>query len=217
LKIAVPCREPRLGVEHRDAVTHIVEGDAQLGLALAQLVEEPCVLDRDHRLIGEGGGQLDLCGREGIDARAGNDEDADECLLAQKRNAEQCAGAGDLRCFRIGVFRILRYIGDEDRAALQFHTAGERTTVGHKGMREEECPRLLRKAVSREQVIHVISPVVNLRLVGAAEARHRLHQRLKNGREVDGRAADDLEHVAGRGELVDRAREIGRALAQFLE
>src|SRR5215472_12138214 len=38
LEIAVPRREAGLGLEHRDAVSHVVEGDAQLGLSLAQLV-----------------------------------------------------------------------------------------------------------------------------------------------------------------------------------
>ena len=56
LEIAVPRGKPRLGVEHDDTIAHVVEGDAQFGLAVAQLVEQPRVLDRDHRLIGEAGG-----------------------------------------------------------------------------------------------------------------------------------------------------------------
>ena len=35
--------------------------------------------------------------------------------------------------------------------------------------------------------------------------------------ELDRRAADDLEHVAGCGELVDRAGEFGGALAQLAQ
>ena len=69
LEIAVPRGEAHLGVEHDDAVAHIVEGDAQLGLALAQLVEQSRILDRDHRLIGEGRGQFDLLFRKSFDAR----------------------------------------------------------------------------------------------------------------------------------------------------
>ena len=44
----------------------------------------------------------------------------------------------------------------------------------------------------------------HIRLVGAAEARHRLYQRIENRLEVDRRAADDLEHVGGRGLLLKR-------------
>ena len=54
LEIAVPRGKARRGVEHDDAVAHIVKGDAQLGLAIAQLVEQSRILDRDHRLVGEG-------------------------------------------------------------------------------------------------------------------------------------------------------------------
>jgi len=39
-------------------------------------------------------------------------------------------------------------------------------------------------------------------MVGAAETRHRLHQRVENRLEVDGGAADDLEHVSGSGLLL---------------
>ena len=56
LEIAVPRGKPRCGVEHDDAVAHVVEGDAKLGLAIAQLLEQSCVLDRNHRLVGEAGG-----------------------------------------------------------------------------------------------------------------------------------------------------------------
>ena len=42
----------------------------------------------------------------------------------------------------------------------------------------------------------------HIHLVGAAETRHRLHQRIEHRLEVDGRTADDLEHVGGRGLLL---------------
>ena len=60
LEIQVPRGEPQLAVEHRHPVAHIVEGDAQLGLALADLVEQPGIVHRDHRLRGEAFEQRDL-------------------------------------------------------------------------------------------------------------------------------------------------------------
>ena len=50
LEVSVPGGEPELGVEHRDAVAHIVEGDAQFRLTLADLVEQPGIVHRDDRL-----------------------------------------------------------------------------------------------------------------------------------------------------------------------
>ena len=42
-----------LAVEHRDPVAHIVEGNPQLGLAPANLVQQTRVVHRNHRLRGE--------------------------------------------------------------------------------------------------------------------------------------------------------------------
>ena len=82
LEIAVPRGKARRGIEHDDAVPHIVEGDAQLGLTLAELVEEARIFDRDHRLVSEGGGQLDLLLRKSFDARSANAEYAYQRVLA---------------------------------------------------------------------------------------------------------------------------------------
>src|SRR6516162_167669 len=50
LKILVPRREIQVLVEHHDAVAHVIESNAQLGLPLADLTEQPRILDRDYRL-----------------------------------------------------------------------------------------------------------------------------------------------------------------------
>jgi hypothetical protein len=78
LEIVVPRGEPRLGVEHRDAVPHVVESDAQLSLALAQLAEEARILHRDHRLSREILQQRNLLVAKGTDFLAVDDEIAEE-------------------------------------------------------------------------------------------------------------------------------------------
>ena len=70
LEIAVPRGQPQFGIEHRDAVAHVVEGDAQLGLALADLAEQPRILHRDDRLRREILQQRDLLVGEGPDLLA---------------------------------------------------------------------------------------------------------------------------------------------------
>ena len=99
LEIAVPCSKSRRSVEHDHTVAHVVEGHAQLGLSITQFLEQPRILDRDHRLIGKAGGQLDLFFRERFDARSDDNEYADERVLAQQRNAEHRAIAGKLLSF----------------------------------------------------------------------------------------------------------------------
>jgi hypothetical protein len=50
LEIAVPCCEPQLGVEHCNAVAHVVEGHAQLGLSPADFFQQPGIVHRYDRL-----------------------------------------------------------------------------------------------------------------------------------------------------------------------
>src|SRR5262249_16265179 len=78
LEIAVARGKSPRGVEHDNTVAHIVEGHAQFGLALAQFLEQARILDRDHRLVGEGGGEFDLFFGEWFDACALNAEYADQ-------------------------------------------------------------------------------------------------------------------------------------------
>jgi hypothetical protein len=66
-------------------------GDAPARL---HLLEEPHVLDRDHRLVSEGGDQLDLPGERAHHATH-QDDHADRHAFAQQRNAKQRAVAAD--------------------------------------------------------------------------------------------------------------------------
>jgi hypothetical protein len=54
-----------------------------LARARLDLVEQPHVLDRDHRLVGEGGDQLDLLIGEWLDGGAHQANDADRHTIAQ--------------------------------------------------------------------------------------------------------------------------------------
>ena len=50
-----------------------------------------------------------------------------------------------------------------------------------------------------------------------AQPRGGFDQRVEHRLQIEGRAADDLEHVAGRGLVFERFFEIAGALAQFAE
>ena len=62
----------------------------ELARARLHLVEQPHVLDRDHRLVGEGSDQLDLLLGKGINSGARQKQDADRSSLAEERNTERC-------------------------------------------------------------------------------------------------------------------------------
>ena len=81
LEVAVPRRHPQVGVYHGYAVAHVAEGDAQLGLAIAQLLEQPGTLHRDNRLRREVLQQRDLSFVECSHLLAIDRHDADDGVL----------------------------------------------------------------------------------------------------------------------------------------
>ena len=60
---------------------------------LLELVEEAGVLDGEHRLAGERLEQVDDLGRERARASSGDDQAADDVVLAQQRDGQQRADA----------------------------------------------------------------------------------------------------------------------------
>src|SRR5262245_13602234 len=73
----------------------------------AQLVQQACVLDRDHSLVGEISDQFNLLIREGADLKAVDADDADQRALLEHRHDKQssdaCLNAGDYKRITICI------------------------------------------------------------------------------------------------------------------
>ena len=99
------------GVERRaQLVAHVGEElrlvlarELELAALVLDLVEQPHVLDRDHRLVGEGRDQLDLLVGERPHLGARQRQHADRDALAQHRNAEHGAETAQPLCLGTGV------------------------------------------------------------------------------------------------------------------
>src|SRR5215831_18316569 len=89
------------------------------------LVEQAHVLNRDHRLVGEGGDEIDFSLREWIDYDAGQDEHADRSSLAQQRNAERGTMTAASLNFVPGKFRIGQDVRDVNRPAFERGSTGD--------------------------------------------------------------------------------------------
>ncbi len=96
--------EPDDGVERRaqlmahagEELRLVLAGQFELAALVLDLVEQAYILDRDHRLVGEGGHQLDLPVGERPHHGARQRQHADRDALAQQRNAEQRAERAEL-------------------------------------------------------------------------------------------------------------------------
>ena len=76
-----------------------------------QFVDQPRILDRDHRLVGEGADQLDLPLGERLDAQSGQRDHADRLAVAQQRCSHRRADSVDLGLLepivRIGLTSVM--------------------------------------------------------------------------------------------------------------
>jgi len=98
----------------------------ELAALVLDFVEQPHVLDRDHRLVGEGFDQFDLLVSKRPHDSAVQVKHADRDRLAQERHTEQCAKSGFLLNFDQGVFRVGYNIDDLNRLALKQNSASYR-------------------------------------------------------------------------------------------
>src|SRR5262245_39702454 len=104
----------RLEIEGRaaDDLEHIGGGGlllqrfAQLVRARLHLVEQPHVLDRDHRLVGEGVDQLYFLVTERPHGGAGQDDHADRRSFAQQRYPKRGPVTAELLALEEAIFRI---------------------------------------------------------------------------------------------------------------
>src|SRR5262249_15730756 len=90
----------------------------KLAGARLPLLEQPHVLDRDHRLIGEGGSKLDLLVGEGLDSSALENDHTDRRSFPYQRNAENGADTGETCPLQESEFGIGLNIRDMNDAAI---------------------------------------------------------------------------------------------------
>ena len=199
-----------LQVEGRaaDRLEH-VGGGGLLLQRFAQLVEQARVLDGDDGLAGEVLHQFDLLVGEGANLLAVDGKDADQLVVLEHRNvkdgpeASEIDGSHEDR-FALDVGWLRRDIDDmnrllrlDDAAEGSSRTRSLRSALPELGKcwrHSEHCSRTPCAILKTEQNTET----------GLADA-HRIRQHgLEHGLKFAGRAGDDLQHVGGRGLLLQR-------------
>ena len=165
-------------------------------------VEQPYVLDRDDGLVGEGGDQFDLLVGERLNVEPRRHQDADELPVAQQRHAQHSAVLFQAARQWQGQLGIGVGVRDMDGFASKHHTADDRRPIRCDWMTPHICDVLLRKAVAGDVMVEPVSGKPDGHPVGATKMPGRLDQRVQNRLQIEGRTADDLEHVGGGGLLL---------------
>jgi len=176
----------------------------ELPALILDFVEQPHVLDRDHRLVGEGDDQLNLLFGERPHPRTPQDDHADGRPFAYQRDAQPRAKAGNPLGLVERPLRIGEDIGNMNCAPLRQYASCQGTPATRNGRGGREVDERLRQTIIGRKLEIRTLRAKDARHVGFAQPRRRFHQRIEHGLQVERRAADDLEHVGRRGLLLQR-------------
>ena len=130
---------------------------ATLTLARARLhlLEEPHILDRDNRLVGEGGDEVDLllCERPGLGARQG--DHADRFVLLQQRDPEHRPESADP--LRVGpcVLRIHKTVRNMNHAGNESGSTDQSLSPAWDRVVPHELLVIRGEAVVRDKAVNV--------------------------------------------------------------
>ena len=181
----------------------------KLAALVLDFVEQPRVLDRDYRLVGEGRSRSSICfsvnGRTSVPSES---DDADRRSLAQERHSQHRSKTGTFDRLRTGIFRVSEHVGDVN--GLRPRAAVRPTAV---------CRARL--AIDwRSHPFAIVGRIPVSWLPGrkrlAFTAEDECHDQphtdrvadsdecLEHHLQIKGRAADDLKHVCGGSLLLER-------------
>ena len=191
-----------------------VGGGGLLLQRLAQLVEQAGVLDGDDGLGGEVRDQLDLLVGERPHLLAIDGDHADQLALLEHRHHENGARAGRLgERYRPGlaieVGRFSSEVGDVlHPPGLGNASKGILRTKTENRIAEPQLRPRRRSAVHRGYTKGITFVQQKIAKLGLADARGVLQHRLEHRLQFARRARDDLQHVGGRGLLLQRLAQL---------
>src|SRR5262249_20566362 len=139
---------------------------------IAQLVEQPRVLDGDDRLGGEAGNQGDLLFSEGLDTRPPNYDDANDLIFPQHRYGEDGAMHFLLAMviFSPPIFGVSEDIVNVDHTALQNGSPRCRSSIlGYRILFHDFFYKFSGVAIIGRRAINVSILCENKTSIGAAE------------------------------------------------
>src|ERR1700738_1173828 len=190
----------------------------ELAALVLNFLKQPHVLNCDYRLVRESGSEFDLLRRERLHRLPHQNHHAQRNPFADERNAQHRAKARTFLSLKKSVIWIGKDILNLDRVPL-LYGATENASFGRFDgqVLREKSTVILWKALRGDFLITLSLLLLDSRHIRFAKPDRGLHQGVENGLKIEGRAADYLEHVGGCGLLLERFREIARALAQLVE
>ena len=208
----------RLQVEGRaaDHLEHVGSGSlllqrfAQIVGAPAQLIQQPRVLDGDDRLVGERRHQVDLFRGKWLRPVSPYKDHSDDLSLTQERDAQRSPITGNLLGITPRIFRVRQHIEDVNHSSLQRGASGHAASIDRGSLELLIIPQarvdLGSKTEAGDPAENFTIAFEQPGLVGVAQPCHQFDQGIEHSLQIEGGAADHLEHVGGGGLLLQGLR-----------
>src|SRR6516165_7677766 len=210
-------RRPADHLEHVGGGGLLLERFSEVARAHLYLVEQPHVLDRDQRLVGESGDELDLPVRERLDVIALETDDGDHYAVAQQRSPEHGALPADLLGLQHVVLGISQAIRQVNRFSLNRGSADQRAASRCYRMLKEVFDIVGPDVVGPHQVVFAVLQLEEKGMFRLAQARRCLQDCINDWLQLVGRARDDVQHVADRRLIFERFLHLARARLHLVE
>src|SRR5262249_38218930 len=166
------------------------------------------VIDGDHRLVGEGSGQLDLFVGEWQRGAALKHHNPDRTAFTEKWNAEHGAYTANYCRLLHLKFWICQDIGSMHGPAFEHNAAGDRATARWNEILSPMLFQFRGIAVACNKPI-LIAALGSYRCqVGFTQPGRRFNKCIEHGLQIEGRAADNLEHIGGGCLLLERFTQL---------
>jgi hypothetical protein len=189
----------------------------QVAVSALELLEQPHVLDRDHRLRGKGLEELDLLVVERSGLHPGNGNGADRLTVPEHRYGER-GPKPSLHGGGRGILGILGDIGDLDHCPGENRARGRRAATGRD---REDAPHgilpLRRPVVMRYQVDQAVGVAEHARVGRLAQHRRALRDGFEDRLDVFRRAGDHSEDRSRGRLLLERLGQLPVPGLELLE
>ena len=199
----------RVGRRRRDRAKNLtgrhllLERLGELPVSRLELLEQPHVLDRDHRLRGKGLQERDLPVGEGSRRVPSHRDRPDGFALPEKRRGQDRARIGPgCSCWSFGILVPGRpHVRDMDGRPVEHRPTGGHPTAELDLLRQ---PR----AMHRHRAEDLALQPVRHDVVGAAQAGGALGHHVHHGPQIGRRAGDDAQYLCHRRLLLQRLRQL---------
>jgi hypothetical protein len=195
----------------------VVEGLLQLARACLHLVEQFEVRDRDDRLIGEGGHELDLTVSEWLHVRSCQNDDAEKPSLSKQRHPEHGALLSDflpVQPFELGIGQHIRHVNG---AFLERHAARHGVAIRRNRMAGQILDVGEFEVVGRREPAFPAFVAGDECVLGRAQPRRGFDDGVENRLQIGGRPADHIENVRSRRLVLERFLKAGGSILDLVE